>query len=149
MPGRYLSLIDGQSHTLDSFWYAIVPAIEEDYTIVIVEVSDDGVWRNNIGRSRSCVAAIKEHVAVSDTFSKWFAPTPAFKRSSSSSSFIGLQRSSSSSSCVIAETKKQPSKKKKVVKIPTPVPSPAESAASSSDSEPPQPVSLLANLLKN
>ena len=135
MPGRYLSLIDGQSHTLDSFWYAIVPAIEEDYIIVIVEVLDDGAWRDNIGRSRHCAVAIREHAAVNDAFTKWFAPMPAaFKRSSSSS----------------ATAKKQPAKKRKVVEIQTPVqvPPPAESSsASSSDSEPQERVSLLTNLL--
>ena len=137
MPGRYLPLNDGQTHTLDSFWYAIVPAIEEDYIIVIVEVLDDGAWRDNIGRSRHCAVAIREHAAVNDAFTKWFAPMPA-----------AFKRSSSSSSCV-ATAKKQPDKKRKVVEIQTPVqvPPPAESSsASSSDSEP-QRVSLLANLL--
>ena len=84
MPGRYLPLNDGQSHTLNSFWYAIVPAIGEDYVIVILEVLDDGAWRDNIGRSRHCAVAIKEHAAVNDTFTKRFAPMLAFKRSSSS-----------------------------------------------------------------
>ena len=140
MPGRYLPLNDGQTHTLDSFWYAIVPAIEEDYIIVIVEVLDDGAWRDTIGRSRYCAVAIREHAAVNDAFTKWFAPVPA-----------AFKRSSSSSSCVTT-AKKQPDKKRKVVAIHTPVkvppPAPAESSsATSSDSEPHQPVSLLANLL--
>ena len=137
MPGRYLPLNDGQTHTLDSFWYAIVPAIEEDYIIVIVEVLDDGAWRDNIGGYRHCAVAIREHAGVNDAFTRWFAPMPAaFKRSSSSS----------------ATTKKQPAKKRKVVEIQTPVqvPSPAESSsASSSDSEPKERVSesLLTKLL--
>ena len=124
MPGRYLPLNDGQSHTLDSFWYAIVPAIEEDYVIVILEVLDDGARRDNIGRSRHCAVAIRENAGVNDAFTRWFAPMPAaFKRSSSSS----------------ATAKKQPAKKRKVVEIQTPVQvqPPAESSStSSSDSEP-------------
>ena len=92
MPGRYLSLIDGQSHTLDSFWYAIVPAIEEDYIIVIVEVLDDGAWRDNIGRSRHCAVAIRDHAAVNDACTKWFAPMTAIKRSSSSSSCVATTK---------------------------------------------------------
>ena len=132
MPGRYLPLNDGQTHTLDSFWYAIVPAIEEDYIIVIVEVLDDGAWRDTIGRSRYCAVAIREHAAVNDAFTKWFAPVPA-----------AFKRSSSSSSCVTT-AKRQPGKKRKVVEIQTPVqvPPPAESSsASSSDSEPKERVS--------
>ena len=137
MPGRYLPLNHGQSHTLDSFWYAIAPAIEEDYIIVIVEVLDDGAWRDNIGRSRHCAVAIREHAAVNDAFTKWFAPMTAIKRSSSSSS------------CV-ATTQKQSAKKRKVVEIQTPVqvPPPAgSSSSSSSGSEPTERVSLLTNLL--
>ena len=139
MPGRYLPLNDGQSHTLDSFWYAIVPAIEEDYIIVIVEALDDGAWRDNIGRPRHCAVAIREDVGVNDAFTRWFAPMTmpaAFKRSSSSS----------------ATAKKQPAKKRKVVEIQTPVqvpPTAESSSASSSDSEPKERVSesLLTKLL--